>query len=101
MKRNNVYEIEYRYNDEEEFHYALMVVYSTGTKLGDAIQKALDDGNESGSFVELDKLMYDKYKLDDNDICFYFDRTDMVWDLKTSIERSYDIEIKDMWVERS
>ena len=98
---NNVYEMEYRYSDEEEFHNAYILIYHTGTTLGKTIQQQLDLMNETGNPVGLDKLLYDRYKLDDAQICFYFDRNDIGdAELREEIERSYDIYINDMWIER-
>lgn len=100
MKPNRIYEIEFRYNDEEDFHYAYILIYDTSTIFGETIQHALDCVSEDDDTSGLDKLLYDHFQLDDAQICWYFDVNDMAWDLKTSIERCYDIEIKDMWVER-
>lgn len=98
---NNVYEIEYRYSDEEEFHNAYMLIYHTETQLGKTIQLQLDLANEGGDYSGLDKLLYDRFGLDDGQICFYFDRKDIGdTDLREEIERSYDIYINDMWIVR-
>lgn len=99
-KPNQVYEIEYRYSDEDEYHNAYVLVYKTGTVLGDTIQHALDCANEDGDYSGLDKLLSDHYDLCDNDICFYFDESDNVRGLEKELELSFDIRIKDMWVDR-
>lgn len=99
-KPNQVYEIEYRYSDEDEYHNAYVLVYKTGTVLGDTIQHALDCANDDGDWAGLDKLLYDHYELCDDDICFYFDESNNIRGLEKELELSFDIRIKDMWVDR-
>lgn len=100
-KTNCIYEIEYRYSDEDEFHNAYVLIYETGTVLGDTIQHAMDCADEDGDWAGLDKLLYDHYGLSDGDICFYVDVTVAdEGDAKKDLEQSFDIIVKDMWVDR-
>lgn len=99
---NVIYELEYRYSDEDQFHNANACVYTTGTRTGDEIQEKLDAINDGGDFEphsELDILVNKLFGINDGDICFYFDRNTIPDDeLKKRMELSYDIVIKDMWV---
>ena len=99
---NCIYEIEYHYSDEDEFHNCYVCVYdSSKVGAGETIAYTLKNADEDGDYSGLDKLLYNLFGLGDESICFYYDIQDAVWDLKTSLERCYDIVIKDMWVERS
>lgn len=107
--KNKIYEIEFNYGDEMEYHLgdktrthnAYILIYATGTPLGDTIQHALDCGNEDGDFSGLDKLLLKHYGLKDDDICFYFDRNGIEDEsLILEIEHDFDIRIEDYWVAR-
>ena len=109
----SIYEIEYRYADEykanEPTHNCYVCVYEgdeVGT--GETIGYALDKANEDGDWSGLDKLLGKLFGLKDEDICFYFDVSDIV-DKGTSrltrlvpeLQKSFDIVINDIWVERT
>lgn len=108
----SIYEIEYKYADEyikgEPSHNCFVCVYETGSVEGDTIQYALDKANEDGDWSGLDKLLGKLFGLKDEDICFYFDVSDIV-DKGTSrltrlvpeLQKSFDIVINDIWVERT
>ena len=44
----NLYEIEYRYLDDKEYHFANVVGYKTNTVAGDTLDKIMDKANEDG-----------------------------------------------------
>lgn len=109
----SIYKIEYRYADEykadEPTHNALVCVYE-GDEVGagETIGYALDKANEDGDFSGVDKLMDKLFGLKDDDIAFYFDINDIV-DKGTSrltrlvpeLQKSFDIVINNIWVERT
>lgn len=108
----SIYEIEYKYADEyikgEPSHNALVCVYETGTVEGDTIQYALDKANEDGDWSGVDKLMGALFGLKDEDICFYFDVSNILKEgasrltkLVPELQKDFDIVIKDIWVERT
>lgn len=108
----SIYTIRFNYNDEfcsgDDPHDCFVCVYETGSAEGDTIQYALDKANEDGDFSGVDKLLGKLFGLKDEDICFYFDINDIV-DKGTSrltrlvpeLQKSFDIVIKDIWVERT
>ena len=108
----SIYEIEYKYADEyikgEPSHNALVCVYETGSAEGDTIQYALDKANEDDDWSGVDKLMGKLFGLKDEDICFYFDisnildkGTSRLTKLVPELQKDFDIVIKDIWVERT
>lgn len=108
----SIYEIEYKYADEyikgEPSHNALVCVYETGSVEGDTIQYALDKANEDGDWSGVDKLMGALFGLKDEDICFYFDVSNILKEgasrltkLVPELQKDFDIVIKDIWVERT
>lgn len=108
----SIYEIEYKYADEyikgEPSHNALVCVYETGSVEGDTIQYALDKANEDGDWSGVDKLMVALFGLKDEDICFYFDVSNILKEggsrltkLVPELQKDFDIVIKDIWVERT
>lgn len=108
----SIYEIEYKYADEyikgEPSHNALVCVYETGSVEGDTIQYALDKANEDDDWSGVDKLMGTLFGLKDEDICFYFDvsnildkGTSRLTKLVPELQKDFDIVIKDIWVERT
>ena len=108
----SIYEIEYKYADEyikgEPSHNALVCVYETGTVEGDTIQYALDKANEDDDWSGVDKLMGALFGLKDEDICFYFDVSNII-DKGTSrltklvpeLQKDFGIVVKDIWLERT
>lgn len=102
MKVNCIYQIKFRYSDEEDFRDAYVLVYQTGTVLGDTIAHALDEADEDGDYSGLDKLLYDHYGLTDGGICFYYDTDDAIGKrkLENSLELAFDIVVRNMWVDR-
>ena len=108
----SIYEIEYKYADEyikgEPSHNALVCVYETGSAEGDTIQYALDKANEDDDWSGVDKLMRVLFGLKDEDICFYFDVSNILKEgasrltkLVPELQKDFDIVIKDIWVERT
>lgn len=108
----SIYEIEYKYADEyikgEPSHNALVCVYETGSAEGDTIQYALDRANEDDDWSGVDKLMGILFGLKDEDICFYFDVSNILKEgasrltkLVPELQKDFDIVIKDIWVERT
>lgn len=108
----SIYEIEYKYADEyskgEPSHNALVCVYETGTVEGDTIQYALDKANEDDDWSGVDKLMGTLFGLKDEDICFYYDISDIedgatnrALALVPELQKNFDIVIEDIWVERT
>lgn len=108
----SIYEIEYRYSDEykanEKTHNAFVCVYETGTAEGDTIQYALDKANEDDDFSGVDKLLGRLFGLKDEDICFYYDISDIedgatnrALALVPELQKSFGIVIEDIWVERT
>ena len=108
----SIYEIEYRYADEykanEENHNALVCVYETGSAEGDTIQYALDKANEDGDFSGVDTLLGRLFGLKDEDICFYYDISDIedgatnrALALVPELQKDFGIVIEDIWVERT
>ena len=112
----SIYEIEYRYDDEykanEETHNAFVCVYETGTAEGDTIHYAIEKANEDGDWTGLDKLLGRLFDLKDDDICFYYDTntlkregvyysTSRLTRLVPELQKSFDIVIEDIWVERT
>ena len=108
----SIYEIEYKYADEyikgEPSHNALVCVYETGTVEGDTIQYALDKANEDDDWSGVDKLMGALFGLKDEDVCFYFDVSNILKEgasrltkLVPELQKDFDIVIKDIWVERT
>ena len=105
----SVYEIEYRYADEykadEPTHNCNVVVYETGTPSGDSIEHAMECANEDGDFTGVDKLLGTMFGLKDEDICFYFDISD-IKDTGTSrltrlvpeLQKGFGIVIENIWV---
>lgn len=72
---NSIYQVEFKYSDEKEgWHTAFVLVYQTGTVLGDTIQYALDCVADTGEDDGLNKLLSKQFGITDGDICFYFDR---------------------------
>lgn len=99
--KSKIYEIEYHYDDESEWHNAYILIYATGTPLGDTIQHALDCADDDGDWSDVDKLLLKHYGLKDDDICFYFDRNGIEDEsLILEIEHDFDIVINDYWVAR-
>ena len=109
----NIYEIEYRYADEyktnEPIHNCYVCVYDSGeVGAGETIQYALGKHSEDGDTSGLDKLLGKLFGLKDEDICFYFDLADIrdegtsrMTKLVCELQKSFDIVINDIWVERS
>ena len=108
----SIYEIEYKYADEyikgEPSHNALVCVYETGSAEGDTIQYALDKANEDDDWSGVDKLMGKLFGLKDEDICFYFDisnildkGTSRLTKLVPELQKDFGIVIKDIWLERT
>lgn len=108
----SIYEIEYRYDDEykagEPTHNAFVCVYETGSAEGDTIQYALDKANEDSDWSGVDKLLGKLFGLKDEDICFYFDvsnirdtGTSRLTKLVPELQKDFEIVIDDIWVERS
>ena len=108
----SIYEIEYKYADEyikgEPSHNALVCVYETGSVEGDTIQYALDKANEDDDWSGVDKLMGKLFGLKDEDICFYFDisnildkGTSRLTKLVPELQKDFGIVIKDIWLERT
>lgn len=106
---SSIYEIEFRYSDEyvagEATHNALVCVYETGTAEGDTIRYALDRANEDGDFSGVDKLLLNLFGLKDEDICFYFDLSDIedtgtsrLTKLVPELQESFGIVIRDIWI---
>lgn len=109
----SIYEIKYRYADEykanEPTHNALVCVYE-GDEVGagETIGYALDKANEDDDWSGVDKLMRALFGLKDEDICFYFDVSNII-DKGTSrltklvpeLQKDFGIVIKDIWVERT
>ena len=106
----SIYGIEYRYDDEykagEPTHTCMIVVYETGTPSGDNLEHAMECANEDGDFTGVDKLLGTMFGKKDDDICFYFDISD-IRDTGTSrltrlvpeLQKSFDIIINDIWIE--
>lgn len=104
----SIYEIEYRYDDEykadEPTHNAFVCVYETRTPSGDTLQHALDLANEDDDWSGVDKLLTKMFGLKDEDICFYYDISD-IKDTGTSrltrlvpeLQRAFEIVIDDIW----
>lgn len=108
----SIYEIEYRYGDEykagEPTHNALVCVYdSSKVGAGETIHYALEKANEDGDWAGLDKLLGKLFDLKDEDICFYYDISDIedgatirALALVPELQKSFDIVIEDICVER-
>lgn len=107
----SIYEIEFRYDDEykanKETHNAFVCVYETGTAEGDTIQQAQEWACEDGDYAGLDKLLENLFSLKDDDICFYFDITDIkdtgtsrLTKLVPELQKSFGIVINDIWLDR-
>lgn len=92
-----LYEIEYKFLDElkgDGWRVALVVVYTTGTPLGDTIQHALGCVDEDGDTTGLDKLLKKQFGVVDEDVSFYFDRNGIKDEsLVLEIEHNFDIVI--------
>ena len=109
----SIYEIEYRYADEykedEPTHNCYVCVYEGDeVGVGETIDYALERANEDGDFSGVDNLMSKLFGLKDEDICFYFDISDTIdkgtsrlTRLVTELQKSFDIVINDIWVERT
>lgn len=108
----SIYEIEYKYADEyikgEPSHNALVCVYETGSVEGDTIQYALDKANGDDDWSGVDKLMGALFGLKDEDICFYYDISDIedgatnrALALVPELQKNFGIVIEDIWVERT
>lgn len=108
----SIYTIRFNYNDEfcsgDEPHDCFVCVYETGSVEGDTIQYALDKANEDDDWSGVDKLMGALFGLKDEDICFYFDVSNIpkegasrLTKLVPELQKDFDIVIKDIWVERT
>lgn len=108
----SIYEIEYRYDDEykagEPTHNALVCVYdSSKVGAGETIHYAMEKAHEDGDWAGLDKLLSRLFGLVDDDICFYYDISDIedgatnrALALVPELQKSFEIVIEDIWVER-
>lgn len=83
-----LYELEYKYPDEDEFHYCLMVYYDEQSGLGEL----LDEADQEDDFSKVDKKLFEKFGLYDEDICYYYDGELS----KKAIESAFEIEVKNM-----
>jgi len=109
----SIYEIEYRYAGEyranEPTHNAFVCVYE-GDEVGEGetIGYALSRANEDGDFSGVDDLLGRLFGLKDEDICFYFDVSNMkdegtsrLTRLVPELQKSFDIVISNIWAERT
>ena len=85
------YEIEFRYNDEPKntLHNCIVGVYNRGSRIDEILQGYA----EEYGIEELDETLAE-YNLQDNDICFYVEKTN---DLRKELEESFDIEVKEIY----
>lgn len=109
----SIYEIEYRYDDEykadDPTHNAFVCVYdSSEVGAGETIHYALEKAHEDGDWTGLDKLLGKLFDLKDDDICFYYDISDIedgatnrALALVPELQKNFDIVIEDIWVERT
>ena len=108
---SSIYEIEFRYDDEykanDETHNAFVCVYETGTAEGDTIQQAQEWAVEDGDYAGLDKLLENLFGLKDDDICFYYDVSDIndtgtsrLTRLVPELQKSFQIVINNIWLDR-
>lgn len=109
---SNIYRISYctaeEYTKKPTFHSCFVCVYdSTEVGEGETIQYALDKANEDDDWSGVDMLMYSLFKLKDEDICYYFDISDIkdegtarMTRLVPELQKNYDIVIDDIWVEQ-
>lgn len=75
--------------DEKGWRNSLFIVYDTSTPDGKALQDALDAEDECES---LDELLWETYKVNDDDIVVYFDRNGIdAESVVSEIQRSHDI----------
>lgn len=102
----DIYEVEYKYLDELEdknsrWHEALACIYdSTKVGAGETIQYALDKAREDGDYSGVDKLLTKLYGLTDEDICFYYDVSELddrgLVFVAIGLQRNFDIILNEI-----
>ena len=93
----NLYEIEYRYSDDSEWHNACVVGYTTNTVAGDTLDKIMDKANEDGDWGGVDKYLTKTLEITDSDVIFYLDETDITpYQVVCELQQELGVEIKDI-----
>lgn len=102
----SIYEIEYKFEDEmsdDGWRTGLVLVYETGTASGDNIQHALDCANEDDDWSGVNKLLKTMFKLEDDNVAFYYDvsvmsegNTSKLTRLAVELQKNFDIIINDI-----